>query len=103
MSFFRYQYLSYDIMFGNVKMKQKLYEEKMVQFCNTMDTLFIQMFLSKIVSMIRKYHNHKLQTNPWHPEEEPHDNHETPGRQTKLSIKLSLPHQDNSKTRRDIK
>ena len=31
--------------------------------------------------MIRKYHNHKLQTNPWHREEEPHNNHETPGRQ----------------------
>ena len=29
----------------------------------------------KIVSMIRKYHNHKLQTNPWHHEEEPHNNH----------------------------
>ena len=25
----------------------------------------------------RKYHNHKLQTNPWHHEEEPHNNHET--------------------------
>ena len=24
--------------------------------------------------MIRKYHNHKLQTNPWHSEEEPHNN-----------------------------
>ena len=32
------------------------------------------------VSMIRKYQNHKLQTNPWHHEEEPH-NHETPGKQ----------------------
>ena len=30
--------------------------------------------------MIRKYHNHKLQTSPWHREEEPHNNHETPGR-----------------------
>ena len=36
----------------------------------------------KIVSMNRKYHNHKLQTNPWHCEEESH-NHETLGRQTK--------------------
>ena len=27
------------------------------------------------------YHNHKLQTNGWHHEEEPHNNHETPGRQ----------------------
>ena len=28
---------------------------------------------SKIVSMVRKYHNHKLQTNPWHREEKPHN------------------------------
>ena len=53
--------------------------------------------------MIRKYHNHKLQTNPWQREEEPHNNHETPGRQTKQSNQLSLPHQDDCKTRRDIK
>ena len=33
----------------------------------------------KIVSMIRKYHNHKLQTTPWHREEEPLNRHETPG------------------------
>ena len=32
-----------------------------------------------------KYRNYKLQTNPWHREEEPHNNHETPGRQTKQS------------------
>ena len=25
----------------------------------------------EIVSMIKKYHNHKLQTTPWHREEEP--------------------------------
>ena len=31
--------------------------------------------------MIKKYQNHKLQTNLWHHEEEPHNNHETPGRQ----------------------
>ena len=40
--------------------------------------------------MIRKYHNHKLQTNPWHREEEPHNNHEAPGRHTKQSNQLSL-------------
>ena len=40
--------------------------------------------------MIRKYHNHKMQTKPWHPEEEPHNNHETTGRQTKHSNQLSL-------------
>ena len=43
------------------------------------------------------------QTNPWHREEEPHNNHETPGRQTKQTNQLSLPHQDDCKTRRDIK
>ena len=52
--------------------------------------------------MIRKYHNHKLQTNPWHREEEPHNNYKTPGRQTKQSNQPSLPHQDDCKTRRDI-
>ena len=36
--------------------------------------------------MIRKYHNHKLQTNLWYREEEPHNNHETPGRQTMQSL-----------------
>ena len=47
--------------------------------------------------MIRKYHNHKLQTNPWYREEEPHSNHETPGRQTNQSNQLSLPHRDDCK------
>ena len=57
----------------------------------------------KIESMIRKYHNHKLQTNPWQREEEPHNNHETLGRQTKQSNQFSLLHQDDCKTRMDIK
>ena len=57
----------------------------------------------KIVSMIRKYHNHKPQTNPWHRNEESHNHHETPGGQTKQSNQLSLPHQDDCKTRMDIK
>ena len=52
--------------------------------------------------MIRKYHNRKLQTNPWHREEEPNNNQETPGRQTKQSNQLSLPHQDRD-TRMDTK
>ena len=55
------------------------------------------------VSMIRKYHNNKLQTNPLHREEEPHNNHETPGRQTKQSNQLSLPHQDDCLTEMDTK
>ena len=45
--------------------------------------------------MIRKYHDHKPQTNPRRREEEPHNHHKTPGRQTKQSNQLSLPHQDD--------
>ena len=41
--------------------------------------------------MVRKYHNHKLQPNPWHREEEPHNNHEALGKQTKQSNQISLP------------
>ena len=52
--------------------------------------------------MIRKYHNPKLQTNPWHREEEPHNHHETPGRQAKQNNQLSLPHQDDCKTRMEV-
>ena len=51
--------------------------------------------------MIRKYHNHKLQTTLWHREEEPLNHHETPGRQFKQSNQLSLPHQDDCNTRTD--
>ena len=58
---------------------------------------------SKIVSMIRKYHNYKQQTTPWHPEEEPLNHHETLGRQIKQSNQLSLPHQDDCNTSMDIK
>ena len=53
--------------------------------------------------MIRKYHNHKLQTTPWHREEGPLNQYETPGRQIKQSNQLSLPHQDDCNTRMDIK
>ena len=53
--------------------------------------------------MIRKYHNHKLQTNPWHREETLHNNHKTLERQSKQSKQLSGPHQDDCKTRMDIK
>ena len=49
--------------------------------------------------MIRKYHNHKPQTTPWHREEEPLNHHKTPGRQIKQSNQLSLPHEDDCNTR----
>ena len=51
----------------------------------------------------QEIHNNKPQTNPWHRKKEPHNNHETQGRQTKQSIQLSLPHQDDCKTTMDIK
>ena len=60
-------------------------------------------YLGKIVSMVRKYHNHKPQTTPWHRKEEPLNHHETPGRQIKQSNQLSLLHQDDCNTRTDIK
>ena len=47
--------------------------------------------------------HHKQRTNPQHCKEEPHNHHETPGRQTKQSNQLPLPHQDDCKTRMDIK
>ena len=40
--------------------------------------------------MIRKYHNHTLQTTLWHREEEPLNHHETPGRQIKQSNQLKV-------------
>ena len=40
--------------------------------------------------MIRKYHNHKLQTTPWHRKEELLNHDETTGRQIKQSNQLSL-------------
>ena len=52
--------------------------------------------------MIRKYHNHKTQTTPWHHEEEPLNRQETPGRQIKQSNQLSRPNQDDCKTRMGI-
>ena len=53
--------------------------------------------------MIRKYHNHKPQTTPWHREEERLNHHETPGGQIKQSNQFSLPHQDDCNTRMDTK
>ena len=41
--------------------------------------------------MIRKNHNHKLQKNSWYHKEEPHNNHETPGRQTKQETRSLFP------------
>ena len=53
--------------------------------------------------MIRKYHNHKPQTTPWHSEEEPPNHRETSGRQNKQSNQLSLSHQDDCNIRTDTR
>ena len=79
-----------------------------VYFATEADTLInivykIEMNKKIVVSMIRKYHNHKPQTTPCHREEEILNHHETPGRQIKQSNQLSLPHQDDCNTRMDLK
>ena len=53
--------------------------------------------------MIRKYHNHKLQANLWHCEEDPHNNHETPGRQSKATSSFFPIQMSDCKTRMDTK
>ena len=53
--------------------------------------------------IVREYDQEIPQLQTWHWEEEPHNNYETPGRQTKQSNQLSLPHQDDCTTRMDIK
>ena len=73
-----------------------------ISICYFMVTVYLSTCL-KIVSMIRNYQNHKPQTTPWHREEKPLNHHETPGRQIKQINQLSLPHQDDCKTRRNIK
>ena len=51
--------------------------------------------------MTGKYHNHALQINPPHREEEPQNtySHNTPGRQLMQSHLLSLSRQDDCQTR----
>ena len=57
--------------------------------------------------MLSKHHNHILLNNPWNREEELYNtyHHKTSGSQLKQSnqISLSLPHQDDCKSRKDTK
>ena len=55
--------------------------------------------------MIRKYHNHKLQTNTRHRQEELQDiySNKTSKRHLRQSNRPSLPLQDDCKTRKAIK
>ena len=43
------------------------------------------------MNIVRKYHNHILQTNPWYREEERHNNHETHEDKLAKAISSSLP------------
>ena len=60
--------------------------------------------MSKIVSEYeQEIPQSQTAATPWHREEEPLNHHKTPGRQIKQSNQLSLPHQDDCNTRKDIK
>ena len=65
--------------------------------------LIFALFLT--LRMIRKYDNHPLHTHLWNREKEPQNtnSHKTSGRQFKQKRKpaLSLPRQDDCKTRKD--
>ena len=53
--------------------------------------------------MMKIYHNHTLQTNSRHHQEELQNtnSHKTSGRQLKQNNKLPLPHQDDCKAKKD--
>ena len=61
------------------------------------------MQLMIVSEYVQEVPNQKPQTTLWHLEEEPHSHHDTLGRQTVQNNQLSLPHQDDCKTRMDIK
>ena len=64
---------------------------------------YITSIALKLVSMIRKYHNHILQTSLRHCDEEPQNTNKTSGRQLMQSSQPSLPRRDDCKTRKDTK
>ena len=81
----RYKYVRSMAQYPQEQRRRNKYVRSMAQYPlyqrkNILGLLILR--FTKKVSMIRKYHNHKLQTNPWHHEEEPHY-HEALGRQTK--------------------
>ena len=70
-----------------------------------LDTILIFNLGNEKVCMIRKYNNHTLQTNQRLHEEKPHTTYsrKISGRQLKQSNQLSLPRQEDFKTRKDTK
>ena len=65
--------------------------------------LNVRAVIEKVSGFDQKMPQSQTADKPWHREEEPHNNHDTPGRQTKQSNQLSIPHQECCKTRMDIK
>ena len=62
------------------------------------------LFLSSVIKIVSEYDQEIPQSQTAaQPMEEPRNNHETPGRQTKQSNQIYLPHQDDCETRIDIK
>ena len=56
-----------------------------------------------LVKLVSEYDQEIPQSQTTDHEEEPHNNHETPGRKTKHSNQFYLPHQQDCKTRMDTK
>ena len=56
--------------------------------------------IKKVSEHDQEIHNH-MQTNPWHREEEPQYNNGHKTSERKYSNRVSLPHQDDCKTRKD--
>ena len=48
----------------------------------------LSMLICRYTKVIMNRKDHNLQTTPWHRKEEPHSNHETPGKQSKATSSL---------------
>ena len=63
----------------------------------------LQILSKKVSEYDQKIPQSQTEGKPTGPRGEPHNHHETPGRQTKQSNHFSLPYQDDCKTRMNIK
>ena len=77
---------------------------KKVKHCIRGNTLKnLEKRLKKVSEYNQEIPQSQTADKPMAPQGSSHNNHETPRRQTKQSNQLSLPHQDDCKTGRDIK
>ena len=84
---------------------RELYKVEVLHPINSVNIINDSFQCKKEMSMIRKYHNYTLHTNPRHREKEPQiiNNNNTSVRQLQQSNQLSLPLQDHCRTRMDTK